>query len=405
VRDLTDGLDYLHTQTVPVRHGDLKPGNVLVNFQRRALLADFGLSRALDSGPTGFTTGNDTRGTGVDAQSLSNDMWSWACLVVEAMIDKIPFSEILSEPMLIVALIQGQTPCDLESLALDLPQFSDLLVKCWNREPEQRPTAADCLVVIQSSLDSLLPPTISQQPPATPPGVHPTTQLSPMLQTSSQMNEQAESSPSHGTTLFHEFFAATFSRWRDKQPPTSPCSSIIEGQEVELHELFLFVGALGGHRAVSESVLWQKIGAKMGLPHFDDPILSSTRGVAVQLSKIYEKALEDFEASWNKSFRPDDPNTTFPLPPPLRHLHPEIERLAATLLPQSRPPSRARTERSHRKAADDKSSVKQPRGSLRQASDKSKTRKKRLEIKKRKEFSDETDSFTDFRRLMLFSTR
>ncbi|KAG8922270.1 hypothetical protein FRC01_014257, partial [Tulasnella sp. 417] len=387
-------------------------GNVLVNFQRRALLADFGLSRALDSGPTGFTTGNDTRGTvrfsgpevllqGVDAQSLSNDMWSWACLVVEAMIDKIPFSEILSEPMLIVALIQGQTPCDLDGLALDLPQFSDLLVKCWNREPEQRPTAADCLVVIQSSLDSLLPPTLSQQP-ATPPRVHSITHPSLMLQASSQVNEQADSGPSY---QFHEFFAATFSRWRDKQPPISPSSSSIEGQEVELHELFLFVGALGGHRAVSESMLWQAVGAKMGLPHFDDPILSSTRGVAVQLSKIYEKALEDFEASWNKSFRPDDPNTTFPLPPPLRHLHPEIERLTVTLLPQSRPPSRARGERSHRKAPDDKSSVKQPRGSLRQVSDKSKTRKKRLEIKKRKEFSDETDSFTDFRRLMLFSTR
>ncbi|KIO27747.1 hypothetical protein M407DRAFT_41188, partial [Tulasnella calospora MUT 4182] len=94
VRDLTSGLAYLHTRDAPIRHGDLKPGNVLVNSDRRALLADFGLSKALDTGPTGFTTGNDIRGTtrysgpeilllGKPAESLANDIWSWACLVLE----------------------------------------------------------------------------------------------------------------------------------------------------------------------------------------------------------------------------------------------------------------------------------------------------------------------------------
>ncbi|KIO34218.1 hypothetical protein M407DRAFT_17123 [Tulasnella calospora MUT 4182] len=121
VRDLTDGLAYLHTQTAPVRHGDLKPGNVLVNLQRRALLSDFGLSKALDTNPTGFTTGNDVRGTvrfsspevllqGAAAQLLANDMWSWGCLVLETMTDKPPFADILPEPQLILALAQGQSP-------------------------------------------------------------------------------------------------------------------------------------------------------------------------------------------------------------------------------------------------------------------------------------------------------
>ncbi|KIO31665.1 hypothetical protein M407DRAFT_67706, partial [Tulasnella calospora MUT 4182] len=94
VHDLTDGLAYLHSQDAPIRHGDLKPGNVLVNPDRRALLADFGLSKALNAGPTGFTTGNDARGTvrysgpevllqGTAAESLANDIWSWGCLVSE----------------------------------------------------------------------------------------------------------------------------------------------------------------------------------------------------------------------------------------------------------------------------------------------------------------------------------
>ncbi|KAG9046341.1 hypothetical protein FS837_004610 [Tulasnella sp. UAMH 9824] len=168
VRDLTSGLTYLHSQTAPVRHGDLKPGNVLVNLQRRALLADFGLSKALDSGPTGFTTGNDARATvrfsgpevllqGVAAQSLANDIWSWGCLTLEAMTDRIPFGNIQAETQLILALVQGRTPCDAESLATHIPQFSDLLGKCWRREPEERPTAVNCLAVIQSTLLLFIP--------------------------------------------------------------------------------------------------------------------------------------------------------------------------------------------------------------------------------------------------------
>lgn len=58
------------------------------------MLADFGLSKTLDTGPTGFTTGNDARGTvrysspeillqGTAAESLSNDIWSWGCLAME----------------------------------------------------------------------------------------------------------------------------------------------------------------------------------------------------------------------------------------------------------------------------------------------------------------------------------
>lgn len=72
------------------------------------------------------------------------------------MTDTIPFGKIHAETQLILALVQGQTPCDAESLALHLPQFSDLLTKCWSREPNERPTAVDCLAAIQSALLSFV---------------------------------------------------------------------------------------------------------------------------------------------------------------------------------------------------------------------------------------------------------
>lgn len=63
VRDLTDGLTYLHGQNPPIRHGDLKTGNVVINAEKRAMLADFGLSEVLMEGPTGLTTSETFKGT------------------------------------------------------------------------------------------------------------------------------------------------------------------------------------------------------------------------------------------------------------------------------------------------------------------------------------------------------
>ncbi|KAG8920411.1 hypothetical protein FRC01_000761 [Tulasnella sp. 417] len=154
--------DYL-AKMKPTSSERLLLGNVLVNSERRGLLADFGLSKALDTGPTGFTTGNDARGTvrysspevllhGTASQSLSDDMWSWGCLVLEALTDKIPFADIQPEPQLILAVVQGQTPGDTNSFSLDAQWLKDLVSGCWLRRPEQRPTAEDCLRALNTSM-------------------------------------------------------------------------------------------------------------------------------------------------------------------------------------------------------------------------------------------------------------
>lgn len=59
------GLAYLHSQTPPMCHADIKPENVLVNDSKEAALSDFGLSRVLQSldTRTGLTTSGGARGT------------------------------------------------------------------------------------------------------------------------------------------------------------------------------------------------------------------------------------------------------------------------------------------------------------------------------------------------------
>ncbi|KAG8921505.1 hypothetical protein FRC01_000217 [Tulasnella sp. 417] len=363
VRDLTDGLAYLHAETNSVRHGDLKPGNVLVNPHCRAMLADFGLSKNLGTGHTGFTTGNDGRGTvrfsspeilleGAAAQSLANDIWSWGCLVLEAMTDEIPFSDIEHEPKLILALGKGETPCEAETLTLQLPQFSNLLVKCWTRQPNQRPKAADCLLAIQSALPTFWPANITQQMAeqrkrkqlATPaedrnPKQQPLQRLSPQQtsrlrsnrpnpQSSPQVTQQPQPLPPKRPRQFQEFFAMAFKNWVNQRQLTLDTPNV-DGKEVGLHELFFTVGALRGHRAVSEMSLWQFVGAKIGFSYSDGPSPYSKPEVADQLSNIYREVLADFEVHWHNSLRGLDPSSDFPLPPQLRHLRPKIEQLAA----------------------------------------------------------------------------
>ncbi|KAG8899464.1 hypothetical protein FRC00_001397 [Tulasnella sp. 408] len=287
-------------------------GNVLVNPERRALLADFGLSKALDAGPSGFTTGNDARGTvrfsgpeilldGVEGQSLANDIWSWACLVLEVLTDKIPFADIRFEPQLIAALIKAT-------------QMGTTLLSSVTPTPGQQ----------------LQPERSTQQISASP--ETPSNRPNHVLQPSSQVNHQPQPGQPGRPMHFHEFFTKAFDNWlAQKQLMLVPPR--IDGKGVELHKLFLMVGALGGCRAVFEKKLWPVVGAKIGFPDFSGPLPYSKPEVADQLSKIYQNLLADFEVHWHTSLRPRDPRSVFPLPPQLQYLHPEIERLATPQFP------------------------------------------------------------------------
>lgn len=88
---------------------------------------------------------------------------------------------------------------------------------------------------------------------------------------------------------------------------------------------------------VSEKKLWPQVGAKLGFPHFSEPIPHSKPEVAEQLFKIYQEVLASFEIFWNNSLRPLDPASIFPLPTQLQYLHPEVERLATSQFPPQQP--------------------------------------------------------------------
>jgi len=115
IHDIARGLNYLHTLSPPIVHGDLKgvstPGwdtiyflltsnlqnNVLITDSCRAVLTDFGLSQVIEEliGPTGNTTSPAQGAFRWMAPELvlddsltlqltfSSDVWSFGCTAYE----------------------------------------------------------------------------------------------------------------------------------------------------------------------------------------------------------------------------------------------------------------------------------------------------------------------------------
>ncbi|KAG8918892.1 hypothetical protein FRC01_001594, partial [Tulasnella sp. 417] len=154
--DTIKGLEYLHTRDPVVVHGDLKAANVLVNDHRKAQLCDFGLAIAVQEARTGVTTSHGFTGSvrwcspeviEDTKKTIESDIWSWGCLVLEMMTDKMPYQHIgggSDNPVIVEILGKKRTPEP--PSAPNLPEgLLDILRKCWNFDPKKRPPARDCL--------------------------------------------------------------------------------------------------------------------------------------------------------------------------------------------------------------------------------------------------------------------
>ncbi|KAG8987676.1 hypothetical protein FRB94_002287 [Tulasnella sp. JGI-2019a] len=151
VRQITEGLAYLHSQNPPVIHGDLKGANVLIDQNFDAALCDFGLAKLLQDCPSSFTTSNVGMGTlrwcspellleGCENKTQASDVWAFAALALEIFTGHIPFYD-KSNTQATVAIARGEIPA--RALYPELPQcnkFWDVLESCWKQDPTERPT-------------------------------------------------------------------------------------------------------------------------------------------------------------------------------------------------------------------------------------------------------------------------
>jgi len=154
-RGISNGLAYLHDNHV--LHGDLKSDNILLSPQGDPLLADFGLSRIIESSMSinySMSSACSWRWAavelfkGVACYTKETDVWSFGMVLYEVMTHCIPFFEQHNDIQVFSLIISGHVPVwPRELQGESLPQltlgFRNLCQKCWFAIPEDRPSMRD----------------------------------------------------------------------------------------------------------------------------------------------------------------------------------------------------------------------------------------------------------------------
>jgi len=160
VKEVADGLNYLHTRDPPVIHGDLRGNNVLISVDGHAVLSDFGLSFIIQSSDfTSVKTAGTCRWTAPEIMnppedsspdapsvpySLAGDIYAYAMTVLEIFTGKPPFHEKKNDSAVIFMVIDGKRP-DIPDDIAKQRKLQQIMERCWDQEPSERLPAAEVL--------------------------------------------------------------------------------------------------------------------------------------------------------------------------------------------------------------------------------------------------------------------
>lgn len=124
------GLRFLHEKEIV--HGNLKPSNILLDDKFQPRLADYGFKHDEANSqycpPELFLH---------EEYTLKSDIYSFGMVLCYIYVQEPPFDESLSVSDLSEFVVDGERPILPGNVS---PKIAELIEKCWDREPDNRPT-------------------------------------------------------------------------------------------------------------------------------------------------------------------------------------------------------------------------------------------------------------------------
>ncbi|CAK6977567.1 receptor-interacting serine/threonine-protein kinase 3 [Scomber scombrus] len=158
------GINFLHSLSPALLHLDLKPSNVLMDSYLNAKLTDFGLARFSQSFKRMSKKNIEEEGGTISymppeafgvsySPTRASDIYSYGILLWSLVTGKQPYPNAMSS-IVRFRIPQGDRPSldeisGQETGMAGLTGLLELMVKCWEQRPAQRPTSRECTTVTE----------------------------------------------------------------------------------------------------------------------------------------------------------------------------------------------------------------------------------------------------------------
>eukprot|EP00884_Botryococcus_braunii_P004411 jgi/Botrbrau1/13971/Bobra.117_2s0001.1 len=167
--DAAKGMSFLHGSRPPVLHRDLKSPNILVDKHWRCKIADFGLSKIMDTlelDATASISAENPRWLAPEVLehgrlSAAADVYAFGVVMWELLTWSVPWED--EKPFqVIMAVVQRKEELEVPEDLSELPggtfdgiqSYIDLIRRCCTRNPEDRPTFGRVVRALRGIMDT-----------------------------------------------------------------------------------------------------------------------------------------------------------------------------------------------------------------------------------------------------------